>query len=337
MPTNFDALIRYHTIDKCLQNHFRKWSIEDLGKACFEALDEVRYRSEKNTVSQRTIENDIRIMRSDLLGYNAPIKRDKGYYFYSDKTYSIKNATLSQKDIENISLAAKILGQYKGFSFIENLSGILNKIETRIKVNQEDEPNKIVQFEHIPESKGTEYIHPIIDAIRNNKVVELGYKRFDSHEIKSHIIHPYLLKEFRNRWYLLGLNEKHHKITTYALDRFTHLNVNEEITYHRTDSFLPETYFKNTIGIGYSGTDPVEVIIKISHDFAPYLLTQPLHESQELISTEKDWISIKLKVVHNEELQTLLMGYSDLIEIVSPQSLIEAVQTKLKKALKNNG
>ena len=42
MPVNLDALIRYHTIDQCLQNHFKKWTCEDLAKACFEALDEVR-------------------------------------------------------------------------------------------------------------------------------------------------------------------------------------------------------------------------------------------------------------------------------------------------------
>lgn len=335
MPTNFDALIRYHTIDKCLQNHFRKWSIEDLGRACFEALDEARYRSEKITVSPRTIENDIRIMRGGQLGYNAPIIREKGYFSYSDKAYSIKNATLSQKDIENISLAAKILGQYRGFSFIEDLSGILNKLETRIKVNQANELQHIVQFEHIPESMGTEYIHKLIDAISNKNVVELEYKRFDSPEIKSHIIHPYLLKEFRNRWYLLGLNEKHRKITTYALDRIAGLDLVQDIEFKTSHSFNPETYFKHTIGISYSEEEPMDVLIEVVHDFVPYLLTQPIHESQQLMEEKPGSSLFKLHLVINNELETLLAGFSDFITVHSPPSLKQMLIAKLKKAQKN--
>jgi predicted DNA-binding transcriptional regulator YafY len=335
MPQNLDSLIRYHTIDSCLQNNMRKWRNEDLGKACFDALDEVRFRSEKNTVSKRTIENDIRVMRSGILGYYAPIICRKGLYSYSDKNYSIKNATLSQKDIENISLAAKILGQYRGFSFIEDLSGILNKLETRIKVNQANELQHIVQFEHIPESMGTEYIHKLIDAISNKNVVELEYKRFESPEIKSHIIHPYLLKEFRNRWYLLGLNEKHRKITTYALDRITSLDLVHDIEFKTSHSFNPETYFKHTIGISYSEDEPMDVLIEVVHDFVPYLLTQPIHESQQLMEEKPGSSLFKLRLVINNELETLLAGFADFITIHSPPQLKQMLITKLQKAQKN--
>lgn len=332
MPLNFDSLIRYHTIDKCLQNNLRKWSVKDLGKACFEALDEVRFRSEKHTVSARTIENDIRIMRSHLLGYNAPIVRKKGLYSYSDNTYSIKNATLSQKDIENINLAAKVLGQYRGFSFIDNLSGILEKLETRIKLNQTNELQHIVQFEHIPESKGTEYIKPIISAISNKTVIELGYKRFDSPETKIHIIHPYLLKEFRNRWYVIGLNEKHQKITTYALDRIVSVALRQETEYDLTSSFNVDTYFKHTIGISYSGQEPIDVVIEVAQDFVPYLLTQPLHESQLLIEEKANYSVFNLHLVINNELETLLAGFSDFITVRSPSQLKEMLIRKLQIA-----
>ncbi|MHB1177251.1 MAG: hypothetical protein ACYCZO_02860 [Daejeonella sp.] len=97
MPVNLDALIRYHTIDNCLQNQFRKWTWEDLSKACFSAMDNLRNRPEKCTVSKRTIENDIRIMRSEFLGYNAPITCKNSFYSYSDKEYSIRNATCRRK------------------------------------------------------------------------------------------------------------------------------------------------------------------------------------------------------------------------------------------------
>lgn len=87
MPTNLNALIRYKTINSCLLGGRRKWTIEELIIACSEALAEHRGRYEQ--VSERTIRDDIRIMRSDILGFNAPIVQEKGLYFYSDPVYSV--------------------------------------------------------------------------------------------------------------------------------------------------------------------------------------------------------------------------------------------------------
>ncbi|MCH5684372.1 hypothetical protein LWM68_08880 [Niabella sp. W65] len=71
MPVNRNALIRYRTIDKCLQNRRRKWTIENLMDACSDALYE--YEGIDKPISLRTIRMDLNAMRSDKLGYNAPI------------------------------------------------------------------------------------------------------------------------------------------------------------------------------------------------------------------------------------------------------------------------
>ena len=34
MPANKNALIRYKTIDRCLRNRYRRWTLEDLVEAC---------------------------------------------------------------------------------------------------------------------------------------------------------------------------------------------------------------------------------------------------------------------------------------------------------------
>lgn len=72
MPVNKNALIRYKTIDKCLRNRYRRWTIEDLVDACSDALYEME--AINKGVSMRTVQGDIQIMRSDKLGYNAPIE-----------------------------------------------------------------------------------------------------------------------------------------------------------------------------------------------------------------------------------------------------------------------
>lgn len=102
MPKTLNALIRYKTINSCLYGGRRKWSIEELIDACSAALADSRGRYDR--ISERTIRDDIRVMRSDILGFNAPIGQDKGLYYYSDPQYSIFTLVITDPD-----LATKIL------------------------------------------------------------------------------------------------------------------------------------------------------------------------------------------------------------------------------------
>ena len=99
MPANKNALIRYKTIDNCLRNHYRRWTLEDLVDACSDALYDME--GIRKGVSVRTVQGDIQMMRSDKLGYNAPIEvYDHKYYRYADQGYSIMNMPMSQNDYD---------------------------------------------------------------------------------------------------------------------------------------------------------------------------------------------------------------------------------------------
>ena len=103
MPANLNALIRYKTINSCLYGGRRRWTIDELRERCSEALADSRGRY--TGVSERTIRDDIRVMRSDILGFNAPIRQEGGLYFYSDPSYSILSLSIT-----DAGLAEQILG-----------------------------------------------------------------------------------------------------------------------------------------------------------------------------------------------------------------------------------
>ena len=117
MPVNRNALIRYKTIDKCLQNRYRKWTLNDLIDACSDALYD--FEGIDKGVSKRSIQADIQMMRSDKLGYNAPIVvTDRKYYTYEDPNYSITNIPLTDQDLNHLSEAVEFMKQFQGvFSF----------------------------------------------------------------------------------------------------------------------------------------------------------------------------------------------------------------------------
>ena len=107
MPANRNALIRYKTIDNCLRDKYRRWTLEDLIDACSDALYE--YEGITKGISRRTIQMDIQMMRSEKLGYNAPIVvYDNKYYKYENEDYSITNTPLSEQDLKVMSSGIRL-------------------------------------------------------------------------------------------------------------------------------------------------------------------------------------------------------------------------------------
>ncbi len=130
MPANKNALIRYKTIDRCLRNRYRRWTLDDLVDACSDAL----YDMEGITkgVCTRTVQMDIQIMRSDKLGYNAPIEvYDRVYYRYADPDYSITEMPLSADDCKLINEAISLLSNTKNSDTVRTQK-VLKKVEERL-------------------------------------------------------------------------------------------------------------------------------------------------------------------------------------------------------------
>ena len=131
MPANKNALIRYKTIDNCLRNRYRRWTLDDLVDACCDAL----YDMEGITkgVCARTVQMDIQIMRSDKLGYNAPIEvYDRIYYRYADPDNSITEMPLSIEDCKLLKKAIALLENKKDKDNKDTIV-VLNKVRNRLK------------------------------------------------------------------------------------------------------------------------------------------------------------------------------------------------------------
>ncbi len=131
MPANKNALIRYKTIDRCLRNRYRRWTIEDLVDACSDALYDME--GIRKGISLRTVQGDIQMMRSDKLGYNAPIEvYDQRYYRYADPQYSITDMPLSEDDFLLIKRAVDLLGKNENQPQNGEIYKVLKKVKNRL-------------------------------------------------------------------------------------------------------------------------------------------------------------------------------------------------------------
>lgn len=331
MPVNRNALIRYRTLDTCLRNRYRKWTLENLVEACSEALYE--YEGIDKGVSQRTVQMDLQLMRSDKLGYNAPIQVvDKKYYTYADPAYSIANIPLTDQDLHKLTEVVDILKQFKGFNHFKDLSGMVQRLEDKIHITKTRQQT-LIDFEKNDNLQGLEYIDPLYQAVRQPRAIQLSYQSFRSKMANTFVFHPYYLKEYRNRWFVLGCKNEETSLLTLALDRIMQIEPTDEPFTPCSGIDLP-AYFKHVIGVTVNaGQQPVEVRLFVHQQTAPYVRTKPLHHSQQVVETLGNGVVISLLVQHNYELEREILRFGDQVHVLSPERLKRCIKESLHHAL----
>lgn len=332
MARNKNALIRYRTIDKCLQNQYKNWTLNDLIDACSEALHE--YEGKDSNVSRRTIQLDIQMMRSDKLGYNAPIVvYDRKYYKYEDPEFSITDIPLNESDMHVLTETVEMLKQFKDFSLFSELGGIIQRLEDKIYTEKTHQPS-IIHLDKNERLKGLEHLDVLYQAILKKMVLRINYKSFTAKDASIMVFHPFILKEYNNRWFLVGKVEGKNKILTLALDRIQSLDYDLKLD-HINEPFDGDDYYKNTIGVTVMDEKfASKVVLKVSPSNAPYVITKPLHHSQKTLEELPDGsVIIEIYVHQNFELERLILGFGDTMQVLKPNALRRRMQDKFQNGV----
>ncbi|MGC4041776.1 MAG: WYL domain-containing protein [Flavobacterium sp.] len=333
MPQNKNALIRYKAIDKCLQNRYRQWTLEDLMDAVSETLYE--YEGRDNPVSKRTVQADIQMMRSEKLGYNAPIVvYDKKFYKYEDDEFTITDIPLNETDINVLTETVSMLKQFKDFSLFADVSDILQRLEDKIYAEKSN-TKPVIYLDRNDALKGLHFLDTLYQAIIKKVVLRLEYQSFRAEQSNTFYFHPFALKEFNNRWFVIGRRKEKQPIATLALDRIVSVDFDFSKP-HLEEDFDVEKFYSNVVGVTVNqGSQPVRVALWIDQENAPYVLTKPLHSSQRHIRTNEDGsILINLLINVNYELERLILGFGSSIEVLKPEKLRNSIAYKLEKASK---
>lgn len=332
MPINKLALVRYKTIDNCLQNRFRKWTLEDLIEAVSNALYE--YEGITKGISKRTIQLDLQNMRSEKLGYNAPIiVTDKKYYSYEEKNYSITNNPLSNQDLSRLNEVLDVLKQFKGFGYFQELTGMVTKLEDKL-YKQKHKGRSYIDFEKNELLKGLEFIDPLHKAIIGKTAISLSYQSFKASKPTEMIFFPYLLKEYRNRWFILGANKKGRGVINLALDRFVAMKEMPSEKYQMNTTIDIEKYYDDVIGVTKMPRQrAINVVMKIDTQNAPYIITKPMHHSQKILKEQKDGIIFSIDVVWNFELEREILGFGEALKVLGPRALSTRIVGRVNQTL----
>lgn len=189
-----------------------------------------------------------------------------------------------------------------------------------------------VSVEEIP--SGHKYLTSIMEAMLDNAVLSIEYRKYLSPETDLRTIRPYALKEFEKRWYVVAYSESAGDLRTFALDRIAGLRRTGD-HFRMPAGFNVDTLFQQSFGIYLpEGEKPVLVKIRTTLREAAYLEDLPLHPSQMLVSRDSGSCIYAMRLIPNPGFIMELCKRGDRLEVLEPESLRDSVKEELKKALK---
>ena len=301
---------------------------------CCMALNEMEGLSKG--VSVRTVQGDIQMMRSDKLGYNAPIEvYEHKYYRYSDPNYRITEMPLSSNDLEVLHEAVDMIGQLGDFRQFSEMADVVNRLRDKVSAAQHGHA-PIVHYDRVPKLKGLELLSPLYDHISRRQPLRVMYQSFTARVPQEFILHPYLLKEFRNRWFLFGSRDHDMRLYNLALDRIISAEPAVGVAFRENTEFDVNHFFDDMIGVSKNLRDiPHVVKFWACQEQSHYIKTKPLHSSQELISesSEDGSCVFSIKVVINYEMYSMFMSYGPGVKILSPRRAVNHMRDQLRQAV----
>jgi predicted DNA-binding transcriptional regulator YafY len=336
MPANKYALLRYRIIDRCLSNSARPYPTkEDLREACEDAL---YGDGGGDRISLSTIEKDLYAMRFEAeLGFHAPIafcRLNRGYH-YTDPDYTIAELHLNDDELDAIRFAARTLVQFRDVPIFSQFGAAISKIADRLSIA----PNldtagleDLVAFESAPAPHGPEWLAPLLEAIRERRTVELAYRKFDGSPAATHVLDPHLLKEYRNRWYVVGWEAARRDFRTFGLDRIASV-VPTGAGFTRRPDFDGRTYFASSFGITTLASPPLDVVLRCTPVEARYLSSLPAHPSQRLHEREPSVWEARFSVTPSFEFLQFILGLGPAVVVESPPELRDRIAEALQAAL----
>lgn len=330
-------MYRFKAIHDCLRGKTNpnklEWDKAELAVECESYLKEKL--GEDISVNPDSLrKTDLKNMRAI---FNAPIemiKRDnRTYYRYSNPHFTFNSSLFfEESDWKSLLISLKAFkSKVKNDVLQKNMDTAIGKLCDLLSFYSTEELDFVIFENQEHESTKQEWLAKLIELIRLKRPINLGYcPRYKEEE--SFEVSPFLLKEYKNQWYLIAKDNGDKKIKSFALDRIRSIK-QSNAEFLTTNSEELARRYKHIIGITNLGESIEKIRLKVTHKQYPYLESHPLHWTQRKVNQNSEFVEIELNLMINYELKALILSYSRDIIVVSPESLVEEIELHLSKAL----
>ena len=187
-----------------------------------------------------------------------------------------------------------------------------------------------VSVEDIP--SGHLYLTQVMEAMTENLEVIIDYHKYTSSESETLTIHPYAVKEYAKRWYIVAYSVDRKGIRVYGLDRVKDMKVTGK-RFKMKEGFDVDEIFSTSFGIYLPNGKGQIIKFKVSEKEAKFLRDLPIHRSQEEVGKDGESVIFSIFVCPDKNLIMEICKHGNRIEVISPIEVREAVKEELTKAL----
>lgn len=334
MPTNKNAAIRYQTLDKCFRDRRHRYYIEDLIDKCEEAI---YYYNGVGGVSRRQIFEDIKFMESET-GWSVPLERKQDgrrvYYRYRDPDFTINAQPLTEDEARQLRSVIITLRRFRGLPSNAWVDEVISNLEWRFGLRGKQE--NMIGFEQNPYLRGLNLLPDIIDAATSHQAVRITYRNYKNCDEEYTVVaHPWYIKQYNNRWFLMAYDAEADRISNYALDRIQNFNVEEDVAYIPNKEVDFEHYFDDVFGVTIppSDVEKIRVLLQFSKKQYPYIVSKPLHHSQEIVDADNRILAVEVRPTY--EFTQLILSFGFDVQVLEPEPFKQEILANLRRNLQN--
>ena len=311
MPKTKSAELRIKVIDRCLSDRKRKYSTAMIFDACNE---ELLKRDFVPITAMNSVRDDIEQIQRVYPGAEVESVREGRniYYRYADPEFSIYKTPMKADEIIQLTQTLRLLRRFKGMPQFNWVDEIAERLGASLKLDEATD--EIVGFDENLDLEGMDNFTPLFNAIVEEQPLKLTYQSFKQDSKETIIVHPYYLKQYNKRWFLIAWNDEAYKPT----------DVN----------WLD--YFDEMIGVSKdTRTEPQKVLLWVSNASWPYVKTKPLHgATQRLVNMDETGAYITIEVYLNYELEQQILSFGENMKVLEPETLRERMKQRLRDAFK---
>lgn len=333
MPATKNAQYRYRVLNDCFRDPMHRYTFQDLLEKVNDCLYE--FNGSDSKIKTRQLRDDIAAIRKMLSKQEVELKATKldgkkCYYQYDPIEYSLFDNDISMEDAQKLTSVIDMLKKYSGLPSTAWLEEVITNLELRfgIKAN----PENLVSFGGNEQLTGLEYLSDLIDATINHVTLQLCYRTSKGNE-NTLVVFPYHMRQYNNRWFLIGRVKGKTEVDNFALDRIQNFHATKE-------AFVPNDiadfsqYFKDVVGVSVPRKEkqlqPETIILRFNPRRILYVLTKPLHQSQRQLNNT----DVSITVIPTRELFQQIFSFGPDVEIIEPQSIRERFAERIKENLK---
>jgi predicted DNA-binding transcriptional regulator YafY len=259
--------------------------------------------------------------------------------FLKDQDIPIDDRTLD-RDINSLRHNFMIWPEYSpehnGYYFnkeeLKEASGVLRFLELAYLADNLNQPKytKYISYGEVDLLKGIEQVPKILEAIDNRRVISFDHENYQNSTIKATLLEPYLIREYLNRWYVIGFKHGTQDLRTFGIDRITKL-ITLDNEFIRNDKIKLNSLFDHVIGVVYDANKLMEVEFKVPMSQKKYMDSLPLHKSQIHLLDKDEYAYYQMEVVHNYELEQKLLMHSIFLTVTGPDHFVAYMAEKINE------